>query len=300
MIFILLIKNTIIFPFEMSEILESNVPEPGEMEPSRSRSRSRDRSGSAAAQSKETLRPESGNNRVVDPLLRELNDDPRGGGPRIRHKGAGRNTESFDPRSTLVRPSMRIVVGSKTETFTKPLKHDDVVVVPEFFCEEGNWDLYYKLVEEIRESNQEKGEDWVSWHEGAHLIAKNYESSPTFKAIRDKIAKYFNISNKSVGTRLNWYRDSSDWKPFHHDSAAFNPQRAKNQNITVGVSFGSERELSFLHAETGQRVYFPQVCVCLCLCLNCCFNINICICANSSSRYHTCRPMACSSALGVM
>ena len=77
--------------------------------------------------------------------------------------------------------------------------------------------------------------------------------------IQNKIATYFNINNKSVGTRLNWYRDSSDWKPFHHDSAAFNPMRARNQNITVGVSFGSTRELAFLHAETGQRIYFPQV-----------------------------------------
>ena len=55
------------------------------------------------------------------------------------------------------------------------------------------------------------------------------------------------------------YRDASDWKPFHHDSAAFNPQRAANQNCTVGVSFGAERELAFLHAQDSeQKIYFPQ------------------------------------------
>ena len=59
----------------------------------------------------------------------------------------------------------------------------------------------------------------------------------------DRLCEYFNIKKQSIGTRFNWYRDSSDWKPFHHDSAAFNPQRARNQNITVGVSFGSMREL---------------------------------------------------------
>ena len=46
------------------------------------------------------------------------------------------------------------------------------------------------------------------------------------------------------------------------DSAAFNPQRAKNQNITVGVSFGAERELSFIRATDDAnhkvRMYFPQ------------------------------------------
>lgn len=44
---------------------------------------------------------------------------------------------------------------------------------------------------------------------------------------------------------------------------AFNPQRAKTQNITVGVSFGSCRELAFIRAvpqQTGDKVkiYFPQ------------------------------------------
>lgn len=79
-----------------------------------------------------------------------------------------------------------------------------------------------------------------------------------FQQIQDKMAAYFDIQQKSVGTRFNWYKDSSDWKPFHHDSAAFNADRAKNQNITVGVSFGATRELSFLHAKTGDKIYFPQ------------------------------------------
>ena len=61
-----------------------------------------------------------------------------------------------------------------------------------------------------------------------------------------------------TNTTVNWYKDSSDWKPFHHDSAAFNERRAKTQNITVGVSFGSERELAFLNAKNGTRIYFPQ------------------------------------------
>ena len=133
-------------------------------------------------------------------------------------------------------------------------------MVPEFFCKEDDWSLYYQLVEEMREQ-QKKGVDqseWISWHEGAHLISKNPKGSKTYQLIQEKIAKYFGIAQKSVGTRFNWYRDSSDWKPSHHDSAAFNPHRALNQNITVGVSFGATRELSFLHAQNKTRVYFPQ------------------------------------------
>jgi hypothetical protein len=90
--------------------------------------------------------------------------------------------------------------------------------------------IYYKLIEEMRGS-QEKGlknSEWISWHEGAHLISKGPTGSKTYREIQEKISRYFGINNKSVGTRFNWYRDSSDWKPFHHDSAAYNPQRGKD------------------------------------------------------------------------
>jgi len=208
-----------------------------------------------------------------DEKLGELQDDPRGEDPTKRitkkasSRGNGRNTESFDPASTLVRPDLRVQVGSnRTAVFNKPLKHDDVVIVPELFGAEDDWSLYYKLVEEMREIQAKgdvKGSEWISWHEGAHLICKNPTGSETFAKIVDRLCEYFNIRKESIGTRFNWYRDSSDWKPQHHDSAAFNPQRARNQNITVGVSFGATRELAFYRAEPLQnedkvKVYFPQ------------------------------------------
>ncbi|GFH60414.1 hypothetical protein CTEN210_16890 [Chaetoceros tenuissimus] len=213
-----------------------------------------------------------------DEKLGDVKDDPRGNDPTTRitkkatGRGHGRNTESFDPASTLVRPDLRIQIGSPAlETYNKPLKHDDVVIVPELFGPEENWDLYYKLVEEMREIQQEsdkkenKGSEWISWHEGAHLISKNPKGSPTYNMIIDRLCEYFSIDkSKDVGTRFNWYRDSSDWKPFHHDSAAFNPQRARNQNITIGASFGATRELAFIRAkeyDNGEKckLYFPQV-----------------------------------------
>ena len=212
-------------------------------------------------------------NALPDEKLSNLSiNDPRGDDPtrRITKKanknGNGRNTESFDPASTLVRPDVRVWVGSKDKkTFDKPLKHDDVVIVPELFGDEDDWEIYYKLVEEMNALQKEnvKGSEYISWHEGAHLIVKNPKGSPTFEKVIDRLCEYFNIQKKSAGTRFNWYRDSSDWKPFHHDSAAYNPQRAKTQNITVGVSFGAMRELAFLRAtpqENGDKVkmYFPQ------------------------------------------
>jgi hypothetical protein len=140
-------------------------------------------------------------------------------------------------------------------------------MVPELFSKENDWEIYYKLIEEIRELQEsgEKNAEFIGWHEGSHLISKGPQKSATFDSICKKLCTYFNIDPKKYGTRFNWYRDSSDWKPFHHDSAAFNPQRAQSQNITVGVSFGATRELAFYSAaplqESGGekvKIYFPQ------------------------------------------
>ena len=81
-----------------------------------------------------------------DPNLPKLIDDPRilnnsEKGKAQKQRGTGRNTESFDPNSTIIRPSMRIIIGPKKQKYKKPTKHDDVIIVPEFFCEESDWDL---------------------------------------------------------------------------------------------------------------------------------------------------------------
>lgn len=125
----------------------------------------------------------------VDPELRPLADDPRIDSNGIKHRkerGGARNTESFDPASTLVRPDMRVIVGPHAECYGRPLKHDDVVVVPDFFCKENDWTLYYQLVEEMR-TIQEKGvaqSEWTAWAEGAHLISHNPSQSQTFQMVR--------------------------------------------------------------------------------------------------------------------
>ena len=61
------------------------------------------------------------------------------------------------------------------------------------------------------------------------------------------MAAYFDMDVKA--TRLNWYRDSSEWKPFHHDAAAMKEKFARTQNFTLGVSFGAERDAAFEHAQ---------------------------------------------------
>jgi len=160
----------------------------------------------------------------------------------------------------ITRPGMRIITVATSKRYPKPVRHDDVIVVPNFYCAEDDWSLYYELIKEMRQCQAEKQADseWISWHEGAHLLSKNPTGSAAYQRVLDRMCEYFSVAPENQGTRFNWYRDGSDWKPFHHDSAAFNPWRAKTQNCTIGISFGAARELAFRHAKTGELIYFPQ------------------------------------------
>lgn len=102
-----------------------------------------------------------------------------------------------------------------------------------------------------------EGSEYISWHEGCHLLVKHPEKSPSFQKIIDH-CEYFNIDPKTIAVRYNFYKDDVDWKSAHHDSAAFNKERAKRQNITVGLSLGRTRELAFKHARNGTLVYLPM------------------------------------------
>ena len=70
-----------------------------------------------------------------------------------------------------------------------------------------------------------------------------------------KLTDYFQMDVKA--TRFNWYKNSGEWKPYHHDAAAFKPHMAKKQNFTAGVSFGLERDASFQHATTFTKINIP-------------------------------------------
>mgnify|MGYP005648106845 FL=1 len=74
--------------------------------------------------------------------------------------------------------------------------------------------------------------------------------------IMDKIVDYFDMDVKA--TRFNWYQNSDQWKPFHHDAAAIKPHIAKKQNLTIGISFGATRDIAFQHAQDKSVVSFPM------------------------------------------
>ena len=102
---------------------------------------------------------------------------------------------------------------------------------------------------------------WKLWHGDNHLIADdklNWKKEvPIFNKLMDRISDFFDMEIKA--TRFNCYRDDSDWKPYHFDAAAVKPDKADTQNLTIGVSFGNERDINFEHADNRATVGFPLI-----------------------------------------
>lgn len=171
-----------------------------------------------------------------------------------------KNTVNFSP--SYEPDEMKVIVPEfGISVYNRPYHVSDVVICNDLFCKPTDLNIYDNLLKEIFkfENSDEKSKDlWKLWHGNSHLIADdnlNWKTEcPTFGIIIEKLAEYFNMTIKA--TRFNWYRNSSEWKPYHHDAAAVKKGMQKHQNITVGVSFGAERDISFEHAKTGTKISF--------------------------------------------
>eukprot|EP00096_Caligus_rogercresseyi_P004466 TRINITY_DN1873_c1_g1_i1.p1 TRINITY_DN1873_c1_g1~~TRINITY_DN1873_c1_g1_i1.p1 ORF type:complete len:363 (+),score=88.25 TRINITY_DN1873_c1_g1_i1:114-1202(+) len=170
-----------------------------------------------------------------------------------------KNTESFEPSYSP--PDMRILLApAGGKEYNREYSTRDVVQVGHLFSAPEELDIYDRLLKEIEDTKLNPDDLWQSWHGDSHLIADDNqpwkEKCPTFSLVIDRIANYFQMDVKA--TRFNWYRDASEWKPYHHDAAAIKPKIAKKQNFTAGVSFGAERDAAFQHSETRTVISLPQ------------------------------------------
>jgi hypothetical protein len=158
-----------------------------------------------------------------------------------------KNTESFEPNYQS--PDIRVLVevaGNKTNT-NLSFQSKDIILIPDLFCNEHDLTIHNSLLDEMNNCGINKDKLWKLWHGDTHLIGndstKFKDKCPTFLKIIERIREYFGIDIKA--SRLNLYRDDKDYKPYHFDSAAIDEEKAKVQNITIGVSFGRTRRISF-------------------------------------------------------
>jgi cold shock CspA family protein len=188
-----------------------------------------------------------------------------GGSPmakkRRRNRRKKKNTESFKPNHN--EPNMRVVATAVAEGETRTyeqvrkrkVNENDVLIVNGLFGE----GIYDKLVAEMEACGVDPKDLWKLWHGDSHTIADDKlgwkKNCPTFDMVIKRIKGFFDMDVKA--TRFNLYKDSSDWKPLHHDAAAVKKDKAATQNFTVGCSFGLEREAIFEHAKHRTTVSLP-------------------------------------------
>uniref|UniRef100_A0AAV1V3K0 C3H1-type domain-containing protein n=1 Tax=Peronospora matthiolae TaxID=2874970 RepID=A0AAV1V3K0_9STRA len=184
---------------------------------------------------------------------------------RDKRQPSKKNTESFEPMTKPVDLRITFDLGSKDTQFSTPLTSRDVVLVPNLFSDYRKGELYTKLLHELDHCGIPREQLLKMWHgndkiDGTHLIVDDRSSwkakCPTFDLVTDRLKKFFNLDIKA--TRFNWYKDTSQWKPFHFDAAAVKPHLAGVQNFTVGISFGATRDAAFEHAKTKTVVSVPQ------------------------------------------
>ena len=169
-----------------------------------------------------------------------------------------KNTECFDPMTKPVDARISYDLG-KTNVSSK-ITSREVLIVPNLFSDFQSGEIYERLISEIKNCGIPKDTLLKLWHGDSHLIADDHlawkSKCPTFSFVINRIQDFFKIDIKA--TRFNWYVDTNQWKPFHHDAAAVKPEKMNTQNFTVGISFGATREAAFEHAKTKTTISIPQ------------------------------------------
>lgn len=187
-------------------------------------------------------------NKELRPLIKE----------RKRERNRIKNTECFTPMTKPV--DIRISYDLGKEKLNSKVTSREVLLVPNLFSDFSTGEIYNRLVSEIQSCGIDQDKLLKMWHGDSHLIADDHlgwkSKCPTFRMIIDRIKSFFEMDVKA--TRFNWYTDTNQWKPFHHDAAAVKKDKMDTQNFTVGVSFGVTREAAFEHAEKKTTISIPQ------------------------------------------
>ena len=214
-----------------------------------------------------TPKSSTDNTRIVANQIQYKPKQERGGKGHEEYdqdKKRSKNTESFEPNYNPADMRVLVEVAEDNKNTRLALQSKDVVIVPDLFCKEEDWTIHNQLLDEMDKCGIDSDKLWKLWHGDSHMIADDgtrfKEKCPTFLKVLDRIRDYFGMDIKA--TRFNLYRDDKDWKPFHFDAAAVKTDKARTQNITVGVSFGRTRDIAFEDALEGKGhrrvVSFPM------------------------------------------
>lgn len=171
--------------------------------------------------------------------------------------GAQFHNVALTHAASILRSEAARMDGQLLDDFAALLR-GNAVYIHNFICDERDMHLYDGLKSELVASTGAKmtgGGGLIDWSK--HQVFDNpTDISQTFNDIVDMLAEYFDVD--VYATRLNYYRDGTQWKPQHHDSHAYGG-RALREDFTVGLTLGAERSLLFVHEASQREFNFPQL-----------------------------------------
>lgn len=174
-------------------------------------------------------------------------------------------------RAAPPRPDLRVQFGNPTlMKYNRPLRHDDIVMVPSLFGSEEDRDTYSHLMDDIS-ALQQRGVErarWVASRTNNYLVCEDVLQSPTIQKIVAKVSEYFYLREESIMVKLEMFRNGGDYQTPEHDILAYHPKEKGGikRNIVVYVSFGAEREMCLVRKDNNNNenknsaavIYFPQ------------------------------------------
>lgn len=172
-------------------------------------------------------------------------------------EGAQFQNVALTHAADILRSEAARMDGQLLDDFSALLR-GNAVYIHNFISDEKDMRLYDQLKAELVASTGAKmvgAGGLIDWSK--HQVFDNpTDISQTFNDIIDMLAEYFDVD--VYATRLNYYRDGTQWKPQHHDSHAYGG-RALREDFTVGLTLGAERSLLFVHEASQREFNFPQL-----------------------------------------
>ena len=204
---------------------------------------------------------------IIDCQLQHINNKKENNKKDNKNIKKKKNTECFEPLNRPV--DLQLSIDLNHYNLNTNITDRELLLAPNVFSDFEQYEIYNNLINEIETCDININDLLKMWHgndklEGTHFICDdklNWKNKcPTFNLVIERLTNYFNVDVQA--TRLNWYRDTNQWKPFHHDSAAVDPKKAKKQNITIAVSFGCTRNIALESGEdtkhTRKVISFKQ------------------------------------------
>jgi len=178
--------------------------------------------------------------------------------------------------STLLGQTSCVSLTQKLSWDVAQLANGNAVYWPACLCDEKDCSLFDALKREL---------PWkaIPYRRGhghpACVVEEELLSSPTYRYVVAVLRQIFRI--RVAYSIVHLYATGQDWTEYHRDkfsndgnrmhaasvcllrnagesTPALSVRKPEAHDVTVGVSFGAERELRFKHLETGLEFGFPQ------------------------------------------